>query len=243
MSARKLWQIVIATSVSALVSWGCSGESFNGDRTIISGLIVLPSPQNCADCDNASAPTRLLALQQGAMQQEVTSVRTSARGVYSVTLESDEQSQIASDSNGDGQQTFIIVTTLNDVGAQIGGVLSARLGASLSKDFNPTTHVACIASVLLTAGTASANDPGCVVRAACGVDDGPGCRGALDPDVIDDGRIDVLEAASSYISADVTFPDNSSSAACAVIECTDAGAHTTTEECVRSAFEGRSFDL
>ena len=120
------------------------------------------------------------------------------------------------------------------MGAAIGGVISLDANAPLTKDFAGITQVACLAAVFLTEGTDVFGDPGCVVRADC-MEQGD-CVTSLDPDAIDNTRIDNLEEASSFIVADVIFPGDVPRAACAIIDCTGGGANPTTPECVAGEF-------
>ncbi|MFQ5667954.1 MAG: hypothetical protein ACE5I7_16185 [Candidatus Binatia bacterium] len=145
-----------------------------------------------------------------------------------------DASNASIDTNGDGRRTVIAVAAVNDAGAQIGGIVSLQTGGGSRKTFGPTTQVACLAAVFLTAGTTE-TDP-CVVRATCDPNDSA-CVVTLDPDTLDDDRISRLEAAASVLLGAVVFPDDVGRAACAIITCTNSGAQSTSAECVREAFQ------
>ena len=234
MSTRALFRWLLSAALLAGAA-ACSGDGFQGGDTVVTGLIVLPSPQNCDNCQTQRVQVVVLGLVKNGDPQLLKTVTTNANGVYntgdiSAELEDFQASQ---GTSGDNQQSFIIVAEVNDSGAEIGGIVSARLGASGDKTFNPTTHIACLGSVFLTAGMTD-GEAGCVVRPTCAAGE-QNCLQTVDANVLDDTYINNLEQAASYVSADVPFPDGVPSAACAVLLCTNGGAEPASQECVRSA--------
>jgi hypothetical protein len=227
--------IVLATAVAA-----CSGESFEPGETVYTGIVFVPPEQQCLGCDGANAQTQLLELTQNQAPRIVKCVETNERAIYD-TSGPNTCPEISNGTlpPGDGQQTVIVVAIVNDRGAQIGGLVSSRLGSVTSTDFNGTTHVACKAGVFLTSGTASFGDPGCIVQASCpsGL---ASCFTTMAPNDIDDARIDILEEAGEMVEAQVDFtePDGVDRASCAVIVCTQAGTVSATQECLQARLAG-----
>ncbi len=234
MSTRALFRWLLSAALLAGAA-ACSGDGFQGGDTVVSGLLVLPSPQNCDNCQTQRVQVVVLGLVENGDPQLLETVTTNVNGVYNtgdISAEL-EEFQASQGISGEDQQSFIIVADVNDSGAQIGGIVAARLGATGDKTFNPTTHIACLGAVFLTAGMTDA-EAGCVVRPTCAPEE-LNCLQTVDANTLDDTYINNLEQAASYVSADVPFPDGVPSASCAVLLCTNGGAEPGSEECVRSA--------
>jgi hypothetical protein len=233
MSTRALFRWLLSGALIAGAA-ACSGDGFQASGTVVTGLIVLPSAQNCDDCQTQQVEVQVLGLVENGDSELLKTVTTNGSGVYNTGDISAELAEFqASQGIQADQQSFIIVAEVNDSGAEIGGIISARLGATGDKTFNPTTHIACQGAVYLTAGTTNA-EAGCVVLPTCEPGQ-PNCLQTVDANTLDDTYINNLEQAASYISADILFPEEVPSAACAVLLCTDGGAEPGSQECVRSA--------
>jgi len=223
----------------------CGSSSGGGGETVLTGLVVVPDT-GCAGCNSSSRLVTVLALVEDGAPQTIKCVSTSERGVYDSADPNlcPEQTQTSFQAAADGNQTVIVVGDVGtssgpQSGAQIGGVLSAPIGLTKSKDFTGTTQIACVASVYLTAGNP---DPsaGCVVQASC-----PGptvggvpCFPIAAPESIGDDQIENLESASAFVSDQITYPSGVPGAVCAVLECTQAGAVAATAECVQRELPG-----
>jgi hypothetical protein len=236
MTARRSTRYALMGAAFATALAACGGDKFDRSQTVVSGLIVLPSSNNCADCSNQGVTVQVLGLVKGAPPQTIATLRTSTLGVYMTEdlTPALAASSASPDTNGDGERSFIIVASVNGSGAEIGGVLSATTGADASKDFNPTTHIACLAAVFVTQGMDDAS-AGCTVQAACAPSDTT-CLTTIDPDVLTRERIDNLEEAASPIATQVLFPAEVPRAACAVLTCTDSGSRAADANCVQTVF-------
>jgi hypothetical protein len=202
--------------------------------------VFVPPPAQCEGCTGAGVEAQLLELGQDQAPRVAKCVTTNERAIYDTS--GPNTCPEISDGTlppGDGQQTVIVVATVNAQGGQIGGLVSSRLGSLTSTDFTGTTHVACKAGVFLTTGTAPFGNPGCVVQASCpaGL---ANCFPTLQPNDIDDARIDVLEEAGEMVEAQVDFTlvDGPDRASCAVIVCTQAGTVSATQECLQARLGG-----
>ncbi len=223
--------IVLAAALAA-----CGGDSFEPGETIYTGIIFVPPQQQCQGCTSTNVQAQLLELQQNQPPRIIKCVQTNERGIYNTsTPNTCPEMSNGMLPPGDGQQTVIVVATVNSRGGQIGGLISSRLGSVTETDFNSTTHVACTAGLFLVSGTESFGDPGCLVRASCPAG-AVNCFPSLAPNDIDDARIDTLEAAGELIGGQVDFTtaDGSNRAACAVIVCTQAGTVPATLDCLQS---------
>jgi len=218
----------------------CSGDGFQPGATVFTGIIVVPPPQQCVGCNGAGAQVRLLELVQNEAPRVVKCVDTNDRAIYDT---SDENTcPDISDGTlppGDSEHTVIVVAIVNDRGAQIGGLVSTRLGSVTDRDFNGTTNIACEAGLFLTSGTASFGNPGCTVQASCpaGL---ANCFTTVPANTLSQQRIDNLEAASLVLEGqvDFTLPNGVDPAACAVIVCTQAGAVAGSPECLEAQLNG-----
>lgn len=223
--------LVLAAGVAA-----CSGDGFEAGDTVYTGIVFVPPPQQCTGCTGDNVQAQLLELTQNQAPRVVKCVQTNDRGIYD-TSGPNTCPELSNGSlpPGDGEATVIVVATVNPQGGQIGGLISSRLQQVTTTDFNATTHIACKSGVFLTTGTAPFNDPGCVVQASCpaGL---ANCFPTVPPGSLDDARIDVLEEASELIETQVNFTlvDGTDRASCAVIVCTQAGAVSTTRECLET---------
>jgi hypothetical protein len=232
----------VATAIVATAA-GCggsgSGKSGEPEGTALQGRIMLPAAAQCTGCRNNNVDLAVFGLfHNDAPGAPLATVETDAQGNFETEdLTAALASYAASpDADGDGNRTLIVLATVNaDTGAAIGGAISVPAGETAAKDYDATTHVACLATIYLARGTAGAGDPGCVVRADCN-DEPAGCVVTLDPDAVDADRIDTLEAAAAFIAGDVTFPADVARAACAVIDCTNGGAARATRACVEGQF-------
>jgi len=227
--------MVLAAGLAA-----CSGESFEPGETVYTGIIVVPPEQRCDGCTGVDVQAQLLELTQNQPPRIVKCVNTNERAIYD-TSGPNTCPDISNGTlpPGDGQQTVIVVAVVNERGAQIGGLVSTRLGSVTSTDFNGTTHIACKAGVFLTTGTAPFNDPGCIVQASCpsGL---ANCFPTVQANDLDDAHINTLEEAGEMLEAQVDFtePDGVDRASCAVIVCTQAGAVAATEACLQAQLAG-----
>jgi len=239
MATRVLPRSLSILLIAALVV-SCGGGGGGDDETSISGQIDLPPADQCANCRNNGVQVVIIGpLYNAPPAAPVASVQTDAAGNFDSgdLTAALENYAGAPDTNGDGRRTLIAVATVNnESNAAIGGVLSVEEGDGSDKTFNVMTQVACVATVFLTAGTAGAGDPGCLVRPSCN-DQPEGCIATVDPDTIEQAQIDRIEAAAEFIDGDVRLPGDVPSAACAVIDCTAGGTRAATEECVESAFD------
>lgn len=204
---------------------GCGGGGGGGGHVSFTGRIDLPSSSQCQNCSSSGAPLKLSALRKDALPEVVTSSTTDAGGNYAVENVRDELA---------GRNAVIFEVSVSQA-AIIGGVESAHEGDNV-KTFDVATQVACVASVLLTAGTAPFGDPGCAVRSVCGPGDPSGCIATLDPSRVDDQLIANLEQAASIVADRVTLPDDQAFAACAAIVCTFAGSQPAESSCMNVLF-------
>jgi len=234
-------RLATAGLVLATVAAACSGDDFEPGQTVYTGIVFVPPEIRCEGCSGANAQAQLLELGQNQAPRIVKCVTTNDRAIYDTS--GPNTCPDISDGSlppGDGTQTVIVVATVNAQGGQIGGLVSSRLGSVTSTDFTGTTHIACKAGVFLTAGTAPFGDPGCVVQASCpaGL---ANCFPTLEPNDIDDARINVLEEAGEVLEAQVDFTevDGVDRASCAVIVCTQAGAVNATQECLQAQLAAR----
>jgi len=226
----------IVSTILAATLVACGGDSVDRSQTIVSGLIVLPSSDHCSDCNNSGVNVVVLGLQQNGSPQVLASLQTNSHGIYKTQdlTPALNATNASADSSGDGKRSIIVVASVNSNGAQIGGVISAPVGAIGTKDFNPTTHVACLASVFLTAGTASFNPVGCTVAPTC-APTAPNCLVTVNPDDLTSAHINNLEQAASFVSDQIDFPNGVPAASCAILVCTNGGVQSTDANCVTAA--------
>ncbi|MBY0274522.1 hypothetical protein K2Z84_04205 [Candidatus Binatia bacterium] len=232
---------LVLTGLLLATAAACSGDGTQNTDTVYTGIVFVPPPSQCEGCSGAGATAQLLELGQNQAPRVVKCVRTNERGIYDTsdpnTCPEQSNGELPS---GDGNATVIVVATVNSRGGQIGGLISSRLQQAASADFNGTTHIACKAGVFLTAGTAGEGNLGCSVRATCP----PGavnCFTTLQPDELDDARINVLEEASQVLEGqvDYTLPEGVDKASCAVIVCTQAGTVAASTACLEGFLAGR----
>ena len=234
--AAALAALVAIASATALLA-SCGADSRSDGATVLTGLVVVPE-NGCEGCDSSSQFVRVQALAEDRPPETITCIRTSPRGVYDTADENlcPEESTATFEAAADGHQAVIVVADVEPgSGAQIGGVVSAPVGATKSKDFNGTTQIACVASVYLTAGNEDRR-AGCVVRASCPgpTVDGLPCFTTVAPEVLDDDAIENLEEASEEVSDSIAYPSGVPPAVCAVIECTASGSQAAAPGCVAS---------
>ena len=220
MKTRNTMRILLLASLVGLAS--CGGNSSENGQTIVTGVVVLPN--KCADCtpnSTAGNASFFLQLLQQDQKQAQISTPTSAAGVYNTG----NITPVVGNVDPNNQPSFVIIAQATTQ-VQVGGIVpQLKVGSTLTKDFNSTTQIACIAAVFLTS-----------VPNACAGQPLP----TLTEGQIDSGRTDVLERAASAIADDVRFPDQQNCAACVVLGCTQNGAqyNDSTAGCVRSAFAG-----
>jgi hypothetical protein len=218
MKTRNTMRILLLASLVGLAS--CGGNSSENGQTIVTGVVVLPN--KCVDCKpNSTAPNAAFFLQflQGDQKQTTISTPTSSAGVY----DTGDITGAVANVDPNNRPSFVIIAQAT-AQVQVGGIVpQLKVGSSLTKDFNSTTQIACVAAVLLTS-----------VPNACPGQPLP----TLKEGDIDSGRTDILEHASSAIADQVRFPDQESCAACAVLSCTQNGAqyNDSTAGCVQSQF-------
>lgn len=239
MNQRKVANVV--GLVITLAVAGCSGESFDPGPTVVTGSITLPAPDKCIDpvsgrqectVSNDQVVT-LQPIQGGGRQTTDPELRTSASGVFNTG----DLTPFLTGFGG-GQQTIISVAIVaNSTGSpefkdqtRIGGLVPLlQTGAVASKDFNPTTHIACAAGVFLTGQMVTDTSPPCANQIRQ--------LGFIDANAIDLERTNILEQASSEIADVVVFPTQVGCGACAVIVCTRGGLCSSEGSCVSDAFE------
>lgn len=227
--------------VMTLVAAGCSGESFDPGPTVVTGSITLPAADKCIDpvsgrhectVGNDQVVT-FQPVEGGGRQTTNPELKTSASGVFNT---GDLTSFLT--GIGGGQQTIISVAIVaNSTGSpefkdqtRIGGLVPLlQTGAVASKDFNPTTHIACAAGVFLTGQMVTETTPPCANQIRQ--------LGFIDANLIDLERTNILEQASSEIAGDVVFPTQVACGACAVIVCTRGGLCSTEGSCMADAFD------
>lgn len=218
----------------------CGADSGGGGETVLTGIVVVPDT-GCAGCNSSSRLVTVQALVEDGAPQTIKCVRTSERGVYDTSDPNicPEQTTTTFQAAADGNQAVIVVGDVGtssgpQQGAQIGGVVSAPIGLTKSKDFTGTTQIACVASVYLTAGNPDPR-PGCVVLPSCpsATVSGVPCFPIAAPETLTDDEIENLEAASAFVSDELSYPEDVPGAVCAVIECTQAGTQPGTAECVQ----------
>lgn len=201
----------------------CGGDDHAGGATTLRGALRLPPAAQCSGCSVAQRPIQLLALNRDAAPTPLVTSTTDAQGRY---LFADADAALG------GRRNVIVVASVSQA-AGLGGVEDLSRGDN-AKDFDVKTQVACQASVYLTAGTASAGDPGCVVRSVCAGEEN--CLATSDPSRLDDAVIERLERAAKFVEGQVALENDVPRAACAVIDCTLGGLADATSECVRSSF-------
>jgi hypothetical protein len=218
--------------VGALALASCGGQSFDPGQTVVTGIVTPPRPEKCLDlsrdgtgCSASGAP---VAVFQPPNAPFAMGPLTSASDVYSTGDITKQLGLI-----GGGSQTIIAVAVIaNPNGSPeaqtvIGGLVPLlKTGAVTTKDFNPTTHIACQAGVYLT----GAEEP---VPAPCpdAIPDPP-----LSANAIDELATNILEQASAEIADEVVFPTEVPCSACAVIRCTNAGSSLAEPGCVAAEF-------
>jgi len=220
--SRSLWILAALATMAA-----CGGSDHNhSGQTSLTGALVLPPSQQCVGCTVNQVVVNLLGLNKDAPPTQIVQTLTDAQGSYNF-----------SDVGGSlgGRENLIVVASISQT-AGLGGVEDIDPGTTNGKDFNVTTQVACQASVFLTAGTAGAGDPGCVVRSQCLPVDGSNCLPTQDPSQIDNASISRLEAASSVVAGNVSLPRDVNRAACAAIDCTLGGLADATSQCMTTTY-------
>jgi hypothetical protein len=206
--SNRWWSLLLC---AVLFACGSDGGG-NGGETVLTGSLVLPPPNQCAGCSTANRTTNVLALNQNAAPRLVTTIQTDSQGRY-VTPGLNNLLL--------GSRSLILVASVSQT-AGLGGVESVH-GGTNAKDFNVYTQVACQAAVFLTTGDAG-NGTAC------------GAFATLDPSLVDDTRIRNLEQAATLIADRVNLSTDVGRAACAVINCTFAGAAAASPECMAGAF-------
>lgn len=227
-------QITVDEVLSA-VNADLNGCPMVSRATRLTGELTLPPAGQCENCSITIVDFGVIGLTQNGPPKVIRSLKTDSRGAFDtgdLTEALSDPTNGSVDTNGDGKRTLIVVANVNGSGAQVGGVDSIQTGVISAKDFNPTTQVACVAAVFLTAGTTAP----CVVRATCAPSE-PACLPTVDPDALDDTRIGRLEHAASFISAGLVLPDDVGRAACAAITCTNGGTTQASEQCVTASFQ------
>ena len=220
MKTRNTMRILLLASLVGLAS--CGGNSSENGQTVVTGVVVLPN--KCADCtpnSTAGNASFFLQLLQQDQKQAQIKTPTSAAGVYNTG----DITSVVGNVDPNNQPSFVIIAQATTQ-VQVGGIVpQLKVGSTLTKDFNSTTQIACVAAVFLTS-----------VPNACEGQPLP----TFTEGQIDSGRTDVLERAASAIADDVRFPDQQGCAACVVLGCTQNGAqyNDSTAGCVRSAFAG-----
>lgn len=223
MNQTKKWQYVTAFAVAVALA-ACSGDSFESGQTMVTGNIILPEADRClGGCTTSNV--QVMTFQPAPNPPTAPPSSTSATGVYNT---GDITGFVDGLAGGD-QQTIIALAVVANADAppeeqtQIGGLLPGLTrGSVTSKDFNPTTHIACLAGVFLTG---QAGQP-------C-----PQLLQFIDANQIDEDRTNVLEQASSQIQGDVVFPTEVPCSACAVIQCTNSGLNLpASPACIPEAF-------
>lgn len=233
---RLTWRIwlVTATFAVTVIACGGGGGGGGGGATGLKGAIILPTPGQCAGCSIGNVDFGVVGLVQNQAPLLIATGKTNAQGMFNtgdLTVALSNPANGSVDTNGNGMRTLVVVANVSST-AGIGGVESIPTGATLTKNFNATTQVACEAAVLLTQGTTTP----CTVQATCPPAD-PTCIATVDPDTLDSQKISNLEQAADFISADVVFPDTLDLAACATITCTNSGTTQATAACVTAAFQ------
>jgi hypothetical protein len=204
---NRWWPVLVCVGALA-----CGGGGGGGGDTVLSGALVLPPASQCAGCSAANVGTNVLALNQNAAPRLVTTIQTDSQGNY-VTPGLNNLLL--------GSRAIIVVASVSK-SAGLGGVESVH-GGSNHKDFSVYTQIACQAAVFLTTGD-SGNGTAC------------GNFATLDPSLIDSERIHNLEQAANLIADRVNLSTDVPRAACAVINCTFAGAASASPECMAGAF-------
>ncbi len=72
---------IVGATLAAVVA-ACGGDSFDSSQTVVSGLIVLPSSDNCRDCGNQRATVQVRVLFEGRPPETIATVSTNELGVY-----------------------------------------------------------------------------------------------------------------------------------------------------------------
>ena len=201
----------IALACAGLFACGDGGGG-GGGETVLTGSLILPPANQCAGCTVANRTTSVLALNQNAAPRLITTIATDAQGGY-VTPGLNNLLL--------GSRALIVVASVSQT-AGLGGVESVSGGNNV-KDFSVYTQIACQAAVFLTAGDAG-NGTAC------------GAFATLDPALVDGTRIGNLEQAANLIADRVNLSTDVARAACAVINCTFAGAAAASPECMAGAF-------
>lgn len=206
--SKRRWGVVLCA-----VLFACGGGGGgNGGESVLTGSLVLPPANQCAGCSVANRTTDVLALNHNAAPRLVATIETDGQGRY-VTPGLNNLLL--------GSRAVILVASVSQ-SAGLGGVEEVH-GGTQNKDFNVYTQVACQAAVFLTAGDAG-NGTAC------------GAFATLDPSLVDDTRIHNLEQAATLIADRVNLSTDVARAACAVINCTFAGAASASAECMAGAF-------
>jgi hypothetical protein len=180
----------------------------------LTGSLILPPANQCAGCSVDTRSISVATLNKDAGPTPVTTTTTNSQGQFSVANPALQG------------RTAIVVASMSQA-AQMGGVEAVESGNNV-KNFNVTTQIACLASVILTRGDTAGSGKVC---------NNP-VFSTLDPSQLDDGRIANLEEASGFVQARVDLSNGSQvgAAACAVINCTNEGAQSTNQACMDSAF-------
>ena len=222
LMSRSLWIVAALATMAA-----CGGSDHNhSGQTSLTGALILPPPQQCIGCTVSQVVVNLLGLNKDAAPTQIAQTLTDSQGNYNL-----------SNVGGalGGRENVIVVGSVSQ-SAVLGGAEDIDPGADNGKDFNVTTVIACQGSVFLTAGTAGAGDPGCVVRPQCLPADGSNCLPTQDPTQIDNAAISRLEGAASLIAENVALPKDLNRAACAAINCTLGGLADATSQCMSATY-------
>jgi hypothetical protein len=196
----------------ALLAFACGGDSSKpSDTTQVRGFLIGPPPVNCQGCSTTNAPLALGFFVDGNQEALDESSPTGANGVYVVEMDSENLGAV--------ERPVIVAYKVNDAStpAAIGGAFTISRGRVISKDFTPTTHVACAAIAVST-----------------GIDNGSRACANL----FDTLPGDNLETAADAISATVRFPGDVDCASCALNRCLDLGKKTfgaSDLDCIRSS--------
>lgn len=211
--------LAVATVAASLGS--CSGDSHDSGSTSLRGLIVIPDQSQCPGCTNQNINVVVFGLPTD-LSNPVAQTTTNDKGIYDTGDLTEQLRQFDPESD---QKSYIVVAVVSTNG-RVGGVKSQPLGATASKDFNVTTQIACVASVLLTNDTTECTaDPEGKVAP---------------PSDLDDRRIDNLEQAASVVSDQVSLEISGdvACAACSTIGCTEQG-DLQVDDAVRSCVATR----
>lgn len=226
---RQLMLLGAIVSLAALPSCGGDGGGGGGGATVMSGQLILPPDSQCPGCSTANRSLSVFALQEnvnGTTTPPIITITSDAQGNYDTG---------AIDAQLGGQEHVVMVGSVG-VGA-LGGVEDLSPGDNNVKVFDLKTQIACVASVLVTAGTPAGLN--CSVVEGCNATPQAPCFDTISPNLLDNARIANLENAANTLAPQVNLQNASqvARAACQVINCTLAGAGAASAECL-AAFAG-----